>query len=739
MQRNGETIKRITITLNGIWDVEESVLADRMPGKYTHTVPVPGLISSAQPPFPDAGRYDTREYQYNNKVLNVCERDPNRYPVDQEVLTAPRGVSRQEQNYYWYRRNFSLSVEKENITLLVRKAQYGSSIWVNGCYIGEHLSCFTAKIYDISHAVNRDGDNEIIIRVGAHPGVLPDNAYVPVDFEKNRWLSGVWDDVEIHCFDGPEVRSVQTAARIDPRQITARTVLANTDSTDKTVTLLQKVTDKHGTILAEREKSVTIPSLGTAEVTSMFSVPGAELWCPENPVLYTLVTETPGDCVETRVGVREFRFDTPTRSAYLNGEKIFLRGGLVAFGRLTDDTTCGTLPWEDDWVRRAIGERPRDMHWNFLKLCIHPVPERWLRIADETGMMLLSEFPIWTISPEVFSGYQAKLDREIIQTEMLSWMLEQANHASVIYFNSCLESYVSWLPEVVEEVRSYDFSDRPWSNGWHEPSRPDDPVEDHQYEYAATGLPAEWGVPGFDPVQLEQKCGIELQHTSEMPSAHAVVMTEYGYLFVSRDGKPTPLSERVYGSIDFPSDTPDEVFRTHAYLHAGLTEYWRAFRQYAGIMMISYLAWNDPGKCSAGYMSDLKELKFHPYFEEYVADAFHPLGVYLNFWQKELHYGEDPNPYRKKFGDPDEQLMRVMVCNDDKFVRKGEIVIMLENDTETLELERKPFSVAPNGQMTLRFMPKVPHVSGSWTLKATAFSGDGAKVCSRRWVSVSSR
>ena len=743
--------KRISICLNGLWQIEESAEAGAMPERYGHTITIPGFVSSAEPAFPNAGEFATRDYHWNNLVINMTNPGGEPVPVDREAMAQPIGKSLQTRNYFWYRRTFRVPEGKTRAILCVRKAQFGSKIWVNGVPAGERLSCMTAGQYDVSGLLRWGEENEIVIRVGAHPGVLPKEVVVSQDFEKISWMPGLWDDVELYCFDGPAIENVYVGTHIAPKEIVVRTVLRNPGDADVTVSLRHAVKPGRPAggsgILGSAAAQITVPAGGTAECTLTVPVPDAALWCPENPVLYDLVTETDGDCSVTRVGVREFRFDTATKSAYLNGRKIFLRGGLVAFGRLTEDTTSGTLPWDEAWVRRAIGERARSMHWNILKLCIHAVPDRWLQIADEEGMLLLSEFPIWLLTPQMFAGYTKPwLTPEHVKPEMTAWMLDQVNHPSVLWFNSCLETYMPWICDVVREIRSLDPGNRPWSNSWMPPVDPDDPVEDHQYEYCMNGTPKEWGYKPFRMKDLEKKAGAEIQSHGEMPCAHPVVITEYGWLFLDRKGDPALLTRRTYNDIEFPAATADERFLTHAYVHAGLTEYWRAFRNVAGIIQISYLAWNDPGKCSSGYLSDLETLQFHPYFEALVKDAFDPLGVYLSFWKPQLKYFAPPEDRPMAYYETDTQILWTMICNDDDEPRSGELVISLEKENarngkitsagEVYELARTRFEVGPLGQTSIRTDVKVPQLSGRWTLKATAVKEDGTTVTSRRWVEV---
>ena len=62
---------------------------------------------------------------------------------------------------------------KQRALLVVNKAQFGTAVWLNGKKVGEHLGCFTAGRFDLTDAIHWKGDNQILIRIGAHPGALP--------------------------------------------------------------------------------------------------------------------------------------------------------------------------------------------------------------------------------------------------------------------------------------------------------------------------------------------------------------------------------------------------------------------------------------------------------------------------------------------------------------------------------------------------------------------------------------
>ena len=81
--------------------------------------------------------------------------------------------------------------------LRVNKAQFGTVVYLNGTCIGEHDPCFTSATFDITSAIHWNTTNELVIRIGAHPGVLPDNVVCGTDFEKHHLTPGIYDDVTL--------------------------------------------------------------------------------------------------------------------------------------------------------------------------------------------------------------------------------------------------------------------------------------------------------------------------------------------------------------------------------------------------------------------------------------------------------------------------------------------------------------------------------------------------------------
>lgn len=115
--------QRITMSLDGTWDLADSISATQIPTEFSHKGPVPGLVHSATPAFPDVDQFDSREH-----IINLVRRGE----LPHSAIVNNAGVPHQNRNYFWYRTSFTPTVRKDVAILKVNKAQFGTAIWVNG-------------------------------------------------------------------------------------------------------------------------------------------------------------------------------------------------------------------------------------------------------------------------------------------------------------------------------------------------------------------------------------------------------------------------------------------------------------------------------------------------------------------------------------------------------------------------------------------------------------------------------
>jgi hypothetical protein len=464
---------------------------------------------------------------------------------------------------------------------------------------------------------------------------------------------------------------------------------------------------------------VTLAAGESKAVRQTLKIGSAHLWSPEDPFLYVLSTSTgAGDSSSTRFGMREFRYDTPTKRAYLNGRPYFVRGSNITLHRFFEDPESGALPWDEAWVRRLLVDLPKQLHWNAFRFCIGPVPDKWLDIADEAGLLIQNEFFVWTGAPEWAQWPNRTYDVPEMIRQYSDWMRDNWNHPSLAVWDANNETKDEVFgARIVPAVRPLDLSNRNWENSYNQPVGPDDPVEDHPYLMQGEAS----GGQSFRMSDLEQRFGGPRE---ALMAAHATILNEYGWLWLRRDGEPTLLTERLYPKLLGPDSTKEQRLELWAYLLAGKTEYWRAHRNYAGILHFVYLTCSYPGVFTADHFADVKTLKLDPFFADYMSEAMKPLGVYLSFFQPALEPGKS-------------RSYRVMMVNDLYGTEKGELRLTFETeDGREVARASTPFEVAPLGALSKDLEVAAPTAPGRYLLKATAITNAGASTRSRRKVTI---
>jgi hypothetical protein len=195
-----------------------------------------------------------------------------------------------------------------------------------------------------------------------------------------------------------------------------------------------------------------------------------------------------------------------------------------------------------------------------------------------------------------------------------------------------------------------------------------------------------------------------------------VIINEYAWLWLYPDGTPSPLPfiGETYQALA-PNSTPEERLELQFYLQGAMTEYWRAHRNAAGVLYFAYLnsfrraAAGSPGTYVPDYWVDIDALELDPRFEDYLSEAFKPLGVYINLWHRTLKATSS-------------HAFDVMLVNDDHQPVEGRLRLSLHApDGSELGAKETHFLLTAAGQHTYRMTLPIPGVKGEYLLKATAY------------------
>ena len=696
--------QREIISLNGVWDIDESIQAEKIPDNFHHKVDVPGLVNSAQPGFEMVDKFYSKEYYSNSWAKPAL----TKLPFDTDTMKI--GYSFQKRNYFWYRRSFETKPGFEAVFLKISKAQFGTMVMVNGKKAGEYSGCFTAQYYNITSMLRKKGLNEIIIRIGAHPGVLPSSVPAGNDYEKRHWTPGIYDDVSVIFTNYPYIETIQVAPDIHKKEIKVQSLVLSKPGT-VTLNLIGKVAEwKSGKPISSVTKEFPAEGERAKVISFIMPVENAQLWSPENPFLYTVTLSTGADDMTVRFGMREFRFDTPTKRAYLNDKLIFLRGSNITLHRFFDDSLCKKHPWDEQWVRKLLTDLPKKYNWNSFRFCIGPVPDKWFDIADETGLLIQNEYFIWS--------YRPYWDRNILKNQLADWMRDCWNHPSMAWWDICNETRDTILTGLISELRSLDLSNRPWDNGYNLPEGNNDPVEDHNYKFYSKGFGGPvWSMEDFQDGMAQKTTN------SPHPVAQACVLNEYGWLWLKRNGRPTLLTSLVYDSIarGFSDQQRQELY---AYMLAAETEYFRAHRNYAGVLHFDYLTGDFEGAITGDIFKNPETLEPVKVYDDYLTEAFKPLGIYVNYFPGATKSGSDA-------------IIPVMIVNDEYRNISGNIrMVLLDDQNREVARSDALFTVTDLSEKTYNLVLKLPQATGSYWLFTYAEMPDGSKTLCRRKIKV---
>ena len=650
---------RRVISLDGTWEIAQGT-ANTAPQQFSAKIVVPGLVDMARPAFSEVGTKSS------------------------------------QREAFWYRRVFSVEGPLPAIAVLkVHKACYGTRVYLNGAFVGEHLPCFTPGLFDLRNHL-RDGgrENVLIIRVGTRES-LPANIYPGHDGERYKCIPGIYDSVQLILSGTPRIEYVQCVPDLKAQTVRAVVALANTGAACTIRVKCHAAEAASGKMVGNAESSVVaIAAGGKATVEVRIPITNCRHWSPEDPFLYRLNVDSGTDQHSVRFGMRDFHFDPKTKLPTLNGKTYWLRGTNVCIFRFFEDPERGDRPWREEWVRR-LHKAFRWMHFNTARYCIGFPPEKWYDIADETGLMLQDEFPIW-----YGRNWPKSLTSEELTSEFREWMQERWNHPSVIIWDAQNETHTKITGQAIKAVRELDLSDRPWDDGYSPPGRSTDTYEVHPYAFIAwppktkatsfrlsnfARLP---GAPGV--AKGIGNCGAPLN-----VGCNPIIINEYDWLWLTRDGRPTTLSKENFAAFLGPNATVDQRREIYARYMAAITEFWRCHRQVAGVLYFCGLGYSlHDGNTSDNFI-DIERCEFEPHWVRYVRDAFAPIGMMIDFWD------ETPPGGQKR-------EIPVVVINDLAGEWRGNVRLRLFQGPTALVDQSQEVCVVSAGRATTRFVVTLP-------------------------------
>ncbi len=323
------------------------------------------------------------EESYFANAKPTSKSDRVEYDFDaSESLQVPGDWNSQKRELFfyegtiWYKTDFDYQPEPGHRTFLhFGAANYDAKVALNGQSLGEHEGGFTPFNFEVTEQL-RPGKNFLIVKVDntrRREGVPTTNT--------DWWnYGGLTRDVSLASVPGTFIRDYSIEL-----EATAKHQLVGWVQLD-------------GPELCQ-EVSIHIPEVGAKARVRTNDSGFAEFaltakldrWAPERPRLYDVQFQTQADRVSERIGFRTV--EVRGQDILVNEKPVFLRGISIHEQAPLRE---GRAHSEAD-ARELLGWA-RELGANFVRLAHYPHNRHMTRVADELGMLVWSEIPVyWTI------------------------------------------------------------------------------------------------------------------------------------------------------------------------------------------------------------------------------------------------------------------------------------------------------------------------------------------------------
>lgn len=337
-----------------------------------------------------------------------------------EQLDLPKDVS----GPAWYRTRVEVpaSFAGRRRWLRFGGVSYDCAVFINDQEVGRHTGLWDAFDVEITDAAPAGTTADLLVRVEKPASLTrgPRSAPVAGSFPTAETLAGFLPYVWGHIFGG----IWQDVSLVATGPVVFGDVYAR-GSADGLVRVDAEVPPAGPVALTilDPDGAACVHERGAGEGCVSFKtrLPAPRPWSPRRPDRYTAVLELPGGTRRTvRFGLRSLAVDGST--LLLNGQPVYPRL-VLSWGWYPDVLHSNPGP---DRVRADL-EALRKLGYNGVKLCLWFPPQYYFDLADELGMFLWVEFPLWLPKLSERFARQAPAEYERLARQA-------RNHPSVILY-----------------------------------------------------------------------------------------------------------------------------------------------------------------------------------------------------------------------------------------------------------------------------------------------------------------
>ncbi len=326
----------------------------------------------------------------------------------------------------WYQREIVVPEEwkGKRINLELERCHWETTVYIDGREAGTGERLSTPNRFDLGSELT-PGVHTLTICVDNRLKYPMDQwAHGTTEYTQTNW-NGITGDIQLTAHPLTGIENVRIYPDTDNRSVTVKVDLSGKEGEGD---LALSITSPDGRRVATANHTISLPA-DTACVSFTLNLGrDIRLWDEFNPNLYTLTasltTKGVTESVTERFGMR--KVGQGAHHVRINGTDVHLRGVL----------DCCVFPLtgypstdKEDW--KKIMSTVRDYGFNHIRFHSWCPPEAAFDAADELGMYLQVELPMWI---KDVGQYPAR--RDFFEQEMLAILDEYGNHPSfVLYCN----------------------------------------------------------------------------------------------------------------------------------------------------------------------------------------------------------------------------------------------------------------------------------------------------------------
>lgn len=357
---------------------------------------------------------------YRNRAL-IDKADFKEYAFEGGLrLNVPSDWNSQipELKYYegtmWYARKFEINKKSdENLFLYFGAVNYRCRVYLNGTLIGSHEGGFTPFQFNVTNVV-KEGGNFLAVEVD---NTRTADAIPALSFD---WWNygGITRDVMLVHTPKNYIRDYFIQLdKYDSDRVHAEVQLSAQNAGQ-----LVKIE------IPELKIANKVFTDGTGLAKATFRVRNLERWSPQAPKLYQVIVSSEVDEVKENIGFRNLY--VKNTQIYLNDSPVFMK----SIGLHEEiSQRQGRAYSEQDAI--ALLSEAKGLGVNMIRLAHYPQNEYIVRLAEQMGLMLWEEIPVWQGID--FKDSSTRLKAQRMYTEML---LRDRNRCALTFWGVANET-----------------------------------------------------------------------------------------------------------------------------------------------------------------------------------------------------------------------------------------------------------------------------------------------------------